>query len=140
MADFLDGLARHCEVRGLLTYDETAASGDTFIESMPSSPDTVIVFTIYGGGESDSLLGYDEPNVQLRVRGTKNPKISRQRCAAIRDELHGLGPVVLPDGTQLILSVALQAAPASMGVDSVGRHEHVCNFRMEIRNITTHRV
>jgi hypothetical protein len=47
--------------------------------------------------------------------------------------------VVLPDGTNLILSVAIQAAAASIGVDENRRHEHVCNFRMEIVNATVHR-
>jgi hypothetical protein len=140
VADLLDGIAQHLAQRGLVTYTPNDTGGDCYLESMPSRPDTVVVITGYGGGESDSRLGYDEPHVQVRVRGTTNPGNSRQRCAAIRNELHGLGPVTLPDGTQLILSVALQAAPASIGVDDNGRHEHVTNFRMEIRSVTTHRV
>lgn len=107
---------------------------------MPPTPDEAVVLTIYDdGSESDSKLGYDEPRVQVRVRGTKDPRVSRQRCKAIRDELHGLGETTLPDGTSLILSVALQNAPASIGIDANGRHEHSCNFRMEIRAVTPHR-
>jgi hypothetical protein len=141
VADLLDGLARHLSARGLLSYDPTGTTGDTFIESKPSAPDQAVVLGTYDdGSESDSKLGYDEPRVQVLVRGTTDPRISRQRCAAIRDQLHGLGPLALPDGTELILSVALQAAPASLGVDQNGRHEHVCNFRMEHRSITAHRV
>ncbi|WP_228974947.1 minor capsid protein [Streptomyces sp. DH12] len=140
MADLLDGLARHLEARGLLSYDETGVTGDTFIESMPDQPDTAIVLTIYGGPEADSLLGYDEPSVQVRVRGGPDPRTSRQRCEAIRSELHGLGPVTLPDGTLLLSCIAIQAAAASMGVDDAGRHEHVCNYRLEVRSVTAHRV
>lgn len=141
MGDLLDGIARHLQAQGLLTYLTELPGGDTFLESMPASPDEAVVLTIYDDGrEPDSLLGYDEPRVQVRVRGTQDPRVSRQRCAAIRNELHGLGPLTLPDGTRLILSVALQNAPASIGIDQLGRHEHVCNFRMEIRAISTHRV
>ncbi|MFF8290424.1 minor capsid protein [Streptomyces sp. NPDC016309] len=140
MADLLDGLARHLEARGLLSYDETGVTGDTFIETMPSGPDAAVVLTIYGGPESDSKLGYDEPSVQVRVRGGTDPRTSRQRCAAIRDELHGLGPVTLPDGTELLSCIAIQAAPAYLAADESGRHEHVCNFRTEVRAVTTHRV
>ncbi|MEU7962365.1 minor capsid protein [Streptomyces sp. NPDC049097] len=140
MADLLDGLARHLDALGLVSYRPSSTDGDCFLESMPPTPDEAVVLTIYDDGfESDSKLGYDEPRVQVRVRGTKDPRISRQRCKAIRDELHGL-ETTLPDGTSLILSVALQNAPASMGIDANGRHEHSCNFRMEIRAVTPHRV
>ncbi|MET9954210.1 minor capsid protein [Streptomyces sp. NPDC006339] len=138
--ELLDGLARYLEERGLVTYDESGVTGDCFIETMPSGPDEAVALSIYDDRtESDSLLPYDEPRVQVRVRGTTDPRVSRRRCAAIRSHLHGLGPVVLPDGTNLILSVAIQAAPGSLGVDASGRHEHVVNFRMEIRQPTMHR-
>lgn len=141
MADLLDGIARHLVSKGLVTYDPTGTTGDCFIESMPSTPGLAIVLTVYDDArEPDSLLGYDEPRMQVRVRGTEDPRISRQKCAAIRSELHGLGPLTLPDGTELILSICLQSAPASMGVDTQGRHEHVANFRMEHRSVTVHRI
>lgn len=141
MADLLEGIAQHLAARGLVTYDATGVEGDLFIESMPSRPGLAIVLTVYDDGrEPDSLLAYDEPRMQVRVRGDADPRTSRSKLAAIRSELHGLGPVPLPDGTELILSVCLQSAPAAMGVDSNGRHEHVCNFRMEHRSVTTHRV
>lgn len=141
MADLLDGLARHLQDEGLVTYRPSSVGGDLFLEALPDKPDEAVALTVYDDGkESDSKLGYDEPYVQVRVRGTRDPRVSRQRCAAIRAELHGLGEVTLPDGTDLILSVALQNAPASIGTDANGRHEHVANFRMEIRAVTKHRV
>jgi hypothetical protein len=140
VADLLDGIARHLDGLGLLSYDPDGITGDTFIETMPSRPDEAVALTVYGGAESDSKLGWDEVSVQVRTRGGTDPRPSRQKCAAIREELHGLGPVTLPDGTHLQLSLAIQAAPSYMGQDDSGRHEHVCNFRMEIRSVTTHRV
>jgi dienelactone hydrolase len=140
VADLLDGLARHLEGLGLLEYDPDGIGGDTFIETMPSRPDSAVVLTIYGGPESDSRLGYDEPSVQVRVRGGTDPRTSRQRCEAIRDELHGLGPVTLPDGTELLSCIAIQSAPAYLAADESGRHEHVVNFRTEVRSVTSHRV
>lgn len=140
MADLLDGLARHLAARGLVTYDPSGVTGDCFAEVMPSAPDEAVVLAIYdGGSEPDSAMGYDEPHVQVRVRGTRDPRVSRDRAAAIRSELHGLGPLTLPDGTELILSVCLQSAPASIGPDGSQRHEHVTNYRMEHRSITAHR-
>ena len=139
--DLLDGLARYLAERGLVTYTSGGdLTDDCFLEYMPPEPDEAVVLTVYDDRtEPDSLLPYDEPRVQVRVRGTTEAGASRRRCAAIRSHLHGLGPVILPDGTNLISSISIQAAPASMGVDENQRHEHVCNFRMEIRLPTVHR-
>lgn len=140
MADLLDGIAQHLEAQGLLSYDPDGITGDTFIETTPSRPDAAITLTVYGGPESDSRLGWDEVSLQVRTRGGTDPRPSRAKCAAIRDHLHGLGPVTLPGGVFLQLALAIQAAPSYMGQDSNGRHEHVCNFRVQVRNVSAHRV
>lgn len=140
MADLIDGIARHLDALGIVEYDPTGTTGNTFAETMPPAPDVAVALTLYADGtEPDSLLPYDEPRMQVRVRGGTDPRTSRALCAAIRSELHGLGPITLPDGTELILSVCLQGAPASLGQDENRRHEHVANFRMEIHNPTAHR-
>ncbi|MFE5628478.1 minor capsid protein [Streptomyces sp. NPDC056543] len=138
--DLLEGLALYLDERGLVVYDPTGVGGDCFIEMMPSAPDEAVVLTVYDDrSEPDSLLPYDEPRVQVRVRGTTDPRVSRRRCKTIRSALHGLGPVILPDGTNLISSISIQGDAASLGVDDNRRHEHVVNFRMEIRQPTAHR-
>lgn len=139
--DLGEGIAMHLAEQDLVTFDPTGVSGDCFLESMPSTSGVVVVLTVYDDRvEPDSLLPYDEPRLQVRVRGTRDPRVSRRRCAAIRSELHGLGPITLPNGLDLILSVCLQGAPGAMGVDENARHEHVCNFRMEHVSSTAHRV
>lgn len=140
MADLLDGIAQHLEAQGLLSYDPDGVTGDTFIETTPSRPDAAITLTVYGGAESDSKLGWDQVSLQIRTRGGTDPRPSRAKCAAIRDELHGLGPLTLPNGVHLQMAVAIQAAPSYMGQDGSGRHEHVCNFRTLVRHVSTHRV
>jgi hypothetical protein len=140
VADLLDGLARFLEGLGLLEYDPDGVAGDTFIDDMPSAPHEAVVLSCYGGPEADSKLGWDEPSVQVRVRGGPDPRVSRDRCRDIRSALHGLGPITLPDGTFLQLCIAVQGAPATLGKDDNGRHEHVVNFRTEVRSVTAHRV
>jgi hypothetical protein len=142
VADLAEGIALYLTAKSLLTYGPDGTGGDTFLDDMPSAPDQAIALTLYeaSNSEPDSLLGYDEPRLQVRVRGTQDATVSRDRCRAIYEELHGLGPIVLPDGTRLILCVALQHGPAALGKDANGRHEHVCNFRAEIRSVTAHRV
>lgn len=138
--DLIGGIAQYLDAAGLVTYDPTGVTGDCFAEVMPPTPDVAVSLGIYdGGAEPDSKLPYDEPRLQVKTRGGPDPRTSRDLCKAIRDALHGLGPLTLPDGTHLILAVALQGAPAGLGQDENRRHEHVVNFRMEIVNPTTHR-
>ncbi|THA82724.1 minor capsid protein [Streptomyces sp. A0592] len=137
--DLLHGVALYLHERDLVTYTPDDVGGDLFMEGMPSTPDQCVVLTGYGGPEPDSLLPYDQPRVQIRVRGTTDPRVSRRRAKAIRSELHGLGPVILPDGTNVISCHALQAAPESLGADDNRRFEHVVNFEFETRETTVHR-
>lgn len=139
MADLLDGIARHLASLGLVAYETAGTGGDCFLDAMPDTPDEAVALTLYAGLEPDSKLGYDEPRLQVRCRGTRDRRVSRERCQAIYDELGGLGPLTLPDGTELVLCFALQP-PTSLGVDAKGRHEHTTNYQLEVRSITAHRV
>lgn len=130
MADVVDGLARYLAGRGLLTYDPTGTTGDTFVGTMPPAPDQAVALTLYGAGTTTSRDDADLASVQIRVRGTADPRVSEQRCLALRDALHGLAGVELPDGTWLVLATAPRPTP--MGVDGNGRHEHVTNAALDI--------
>lgn len=135
MADLADGLARYLAARGLLTYDPTGTRGDTFIGTMPPAPDEAVALTLYGDGTTTDRDGADLDRVQIRVRGTADPRTSYDRCLALRDALHGLAGVELPDGTWLVLATAPRPAP--MGTDANGRHEHVTNAALDIAAPTT---
>jgi hypothetical protein len=139
LADLLDGLAQYLQGLGLLDYDLIGGTGDAFLEAMPAAPDECVVLTLYGGPEPSSLHGYDEPNLQVRVRGGADPRVSRTRALALYDALQGLGPVTLPDGSRLISCFAHQTV-SSMGLDELRRFEHVCNYALTVRAITAHRV
>lgn len=135
----LDGLARYLDAQHAgLTWDDTSDTGNVFVETMPQTPDTAVALFGYGGPEPDSKLGYDTPSVQVRVRGGRDPRTSRTLAQEIYDLLHGLGITTLPDGTVLISCEAIQS-PTTLGQDGNQRHEHVVNFRCEIRNTAGHR-
>jgi minor capsid protein len=136
--DYLDALARYLHERALLTYDPEGVCGDCFIETMPPAPDGAVCLSLYGAGKVDARNGWDVRSVQVRVRGTADPRDSRRRCEALYGALHGLAGISLPGRVWLVLAAA-QAAPASMGVDATGRHEHVVNLRLDIEAPTIHR-
>lgn len=138
MADLLDGIARHLDGLGLATYDPDGVVGDCFIEIEPASPDECVTLTLYGGPEVDSLLPYDTPSLQVRTRGGADPRTSRARSQAIYEELNGLGPVTLADGSYLLLAVANQTV-TSLGQDDLGRCAHVVNYSLEVHAPSVHR-
>lgn len=137
---WLDDLAAHlAAVPGLgLSWSPAAAyppaAVGLAVEHIPPAPAQVVVLTGYEGDEADTTLPYDTPRLQVRVRGTADPSVSRQRCQRLYDHLHGLGPVQLPGGTWLQLVTGRGSGPAYLGEDAAGRHEHVANFDVDIYN------
>jgi dienelactone hydrolase len=138
VVDLLDGLAQHLADRGIVTYVPDGTGGDLFVETLPDQPEVAAALALYGGPTPDSRLPYDEPSLQVRTRGGADPRVSRRLANAIYDELHGLGPVTLADGTYLLSCIASQT-PTYMGRDELGRHEHVTNYALERHNPTAHR-
>ncbi|GAA1175953.1 minor capsid protein [Streptomyces rhizosphaericus] len=134
-ADLLDGLARYLDGAGLLVYDPTGCTGDTFVETMPPTPDAAVSLALYDGPAPAARDDADTPRLQVRVRGGPDPRPSRRRCTALYRALHGLAGVELADGTWLTLAAA-RGTPAPLGSDSNGRHEHVVNFDLDVSGPT----
>ena len=132
-------IARYLAAQGLVTFDESGLSGDTFIAVMPSAPDSCVAIFPTGGFGADGKLGYDSPTIQIRVRGTQDPRPAYQRAEAIYGALHGLHDVTLPGGPYVVGCWGIQSGPVHMGRDQNGRHEYSLNFRLEIRAVTAHR-
>ncbi|MYV48219.1 minor capsid protein [Streptomyces sp. SID2888] len=130
MADVVDGIARYLDGLGLLDYDPDGTGGDVFIGTMPPAPDQAVSLTLYSAGTPDARDDADTVSLQIRVRGTADPRVSERRCLALRDALHGLAGVELPDGTWLVLATAPRPTP--MGPDANRRHEHIANAALEI--------
>lgn len=131
------GLALHLDSLGLITYSPDGTAGDTFVGTMPDAPDEAVSVTPYDAGPQDTMIAYDAVRVQIRVRGTADPRVSYDRAYALYDALNGLSGTTLPDGTHLILATA--PTPSPLGKDSAGRHEHVVNVEAEYEAITAHR-
>ncbi|MBA9003733.1 minor capsid protein [Thermomonospora cellulosilytica] len=137
----LEEFARLLELRGLGEYHEDgSAGGSIFLAALPSSPDRCKAIALYGGGDADSRLAYDEPSLQVRCRGTTDPRTAEADAQQVYDALHGLGMLTLPGGTWLQLMLAKQSGPVYIGRDVNGRHEWTVNLQAEISRPTPHRV
>ncbi|HEY8588473.1 MAG TPA: minor capsid protein [Naasia sp.] len=137
---WLDGLAAHLALvpRLALAWSPDAPYPPGVVgialEHVPPAPDEVVVLTGYEGDEADTSTSYDTPRLQVRVRGTTDPSVSRHRCQQLYDYLHGLGPLELQGGVWAQLVVGRGSGPGYMGADEQGRHEHVANFNVDLYN------
>lgn len=142
-------VAKHLDGLELVTYAEDDAweSGPPpiFVGHMPAEPDTAVMILASGGPPTAGRYGYDEPAVQLLVRG---PRYDRRPAKALADSLYGalqnLHQVVLDDGgadeAHVVRCLAQQSHPVDLGRDENERHELSINFVLRVRALTTHRV
>ncbi len=135
---YLIGIMEYLDAQGTIAYDPTGISGNAFLDTLPESSETVVMFRHGGGFPGDRGLGYDRPSFQVLARGTQDPRTALTLLEAIYDALQDLR-TELPDGTMLHLCKAVQTAPAHLGTDGNGRHEYSQNYETHIRNLTTHR-
>lgn len=115
-------------------YAPNDTTGTIFLAALPEQPVQAIAVAQYGGPESDAKLGYDQPSIQVRVRGLEDATDALRTAQRVYDALHGLSSITLPGGIWLVSCVGTQGGPAYIGRDLSGRHEYTVNFRMEIRN------
>lgn len=119
-------------------FDASGITGNVFISTMPNSPDTVVMVSEYGS-TGDDKNPFDDISVQVRVRGTRDPRVSYTIAKEIYDELHGLtNTALISDGTQIVKVVA-QNTPIDIGRDDNLRHEWTVNLQVEVYNSTSNR-
>lgn len=120
------------------SFDTSGVTGNVFISTMPSSPDTVVMVSEYGGTVDDKNP-FSDINVQARVRGTRDPRVSYNIAKEIFDELQGLTNTTLISSGSRVIKVVAQNTPIDIGRDDNGRHEWTVNFNIEVRDIGTNR-
>jgi hypothetical protein len=125
--DLIDGMAQHLAAAGVGTYRESGvyeASETAITDTALPLVDRAVVLTAYDSQDSDRVPDCTVM-VQVRCRGTKDPRI----CAALDDDvyaaLHGLRTQHW--GTATVLLIRRDSA-AVLGPDSQGRHERTSNY------------
>ena len=91
------------------------------------------------GGVVDDKNPYSDINVQVRVRGNKDPRTSYNIAKEIFDELQGLTNTTLISSGKRVVKVVAQNTPIDIGRDDNGRHEWTVNFQIEVRDSGTNR-
>ncbi len=138
------GLARYLAGLNLVTYSATGSVLGTgtpcFLNHLPdTTTDIAVRLWEYSGLAPDGQLGYDPQFVQVYVRGVDDNYVPvRAKAYALYNATHGLGSILLPDGTYLVNCLA-QQPPCALGVDERNRFCYSFNLYCEVRNVTTHR-
>lgn len=108
-----------------------------FVGHLPSTPDTAMALTSYGGPAGDGGKGYDNPTVQLRSRAMSN-QAAYDQAMAIYAALVSLSNTQL-GLRRLVNCQGIQSEPVSLGRDEAGREEYTLNFQLRVRNKTVNR-
>lgn len=139
-------LAKYLDAAGLAVYDPTGTTGDCFLEHLPDAPDEALMVLSTGGNPTSAAAtwGWDEPTVQLMVRGApEDPETPHAQAQALYNELQGLRYRTLDSGgadeVRLIICESPQSAPFDLGRDEKGRYRYTLNFALHVRALTTHR-
>lgn len=119
---------------GLGTYTPDAPGGTIYTVLLPPDPDTCIAIARSGGAESLVTDDFDQPSIQIRIRGSAaDTRTAEHLAERVYKAFHGLGPRTLAGGSTLILAVCTQSGPVYIGPDQLGRHEYTVNMRCELR-------
>jgi hypothetical protein len=137
--DLMGGLAALLAARGVGTYNPsgayTAAQTGIVHDVVPSSPDRVIVLTPYSPTD-DPTLSDSVVRVQVRVRGTRDPRTAYDLDDAAFQVLHNLPRQTIGGA---VVTGGWRRSGAYIGPDSNGRHERTSNYEFQVHRPTEHR-
>lgn len=134
-------LAQHLEDASVGNWDpEGTYSPDTvgiYLKALPGTetdPDTALALAAYG---VDDTPGWDDHadggravtvGVQVRVRGTRDPRVVDDLTDAVYRALHNTPGLVLGDDTPVPVALIWRVSLAELGPDDEGRWETASNF------------
>lgn len=133
----IEDIMQYLDDKGVARY-EPDGDGTVFMGEFPASPDHCIVVRSTGGLGSDAKLPYDNPTVQIMVRGRSDPRPPYNKAREVYETIHGLHSLQM-GSTWVISIIAVQSEPAEIGKDDNGRYRFSQNYQFEVYNTTEQR-
>lgn len=135
----LTGLATHLAAAGIGLWRPTGAyqPGETaiIIRAIPATPDRIITLAAYPAGAAPGNASITT-GIQIRLRGSKDPRDVDDLADAIFDLLDSSGP---HDWNGVGVSQVYRQSYATLGADSTGRWERSENYYTDAERPTAHR-
>lgn len=129
----IEEIATFLDAQGVVNYDPSGTSGNTFLNALPTEPDACVAIYQHGGTDADPKNEYRQPSIQFMVRSVPHdPRKAIPWGQEIIDALNGFHADRLTSGGRYIVdATASQSAPQSIGQDGNQRHEFSFNFLIE---------
>jgi Bacteriophage minor capsid protein len=136
-----EGLAQFLENHDVGTFNssgvpyQTGATAIT-VDYLPASPDKVVTLTLYSSAE-DPTQADAEASLQIRVRGTKDPRVAMDMGDAAFDALQNLPRALI--GGSVVAGCWVTNHNGYLGADEGGRHSRVSNYRLLVHHPSPNR-
>lgn len=113
--------------------DDTTPQGE-----MIAQPDRLIAVTISGGARTLRERTFDQPRVQLTVRGLQRSDDDAEALAqAVDDVLMGMVPPTMMGDSRVISLDYLGGPPAFVARDDGHRALYACNYLLQVARTVT---
>jgi hypothetical protein len=136
----LTGVAERLDAAGVGVWRDSGAYATNeigiFIRKIPTDPDRFISLAAYPVGTDLKGMQDHLSGVQIRLRGTEDPRVCDDLADAVFDELDSLGRATL--GTIAVVDMWRQSY-TSLGQDAQRRWERSENYYVEAMRATTTR-
>lgn len=138
------GLAAHIAANTSATWRTSGAytAGEIGIydRAIPQTPDTILTLALYVVTAEASATADVAAGVQVRIRGTEDPRICRDLGAEVFDLLDSSGRQFWGSGAQQVSIVdVFRQSQTSLGQDGNGRWEASHNYYVSAMRPTVHR-
>lgn len=125
-------IAKYLDTAGILDFDETGITGNTFIDNLPAEPDTAVGIYTGSAGPPDTKTLLDRPGLQFIVRAASSVT-AYALAVSIRTALHAQTNLTLTSGLLVRQMTANQSRPVYIGTDENGRHQYSVNISLLTR-------
>lgn len=129
------------DIRKVLVDNNVHPSASSYVGKEPSNPDFVLTVYTTGGGEPNPKYLYEEPSVQVRVRGPKKDYAAAYEVSQkVKDTLLGFQPQTI--NSTYYVGITAIGDMIHLSSDDNDRHIFVMNWRImrEPQNVNTNRL
>jgi hypothetical protein len=123
-------LATYLHTEGIVTFDASGSTGNTFIDVLPDTPSVAVMIKEVPGKASEIGVAEVNNSVQILIRGDTDPRTAHELAWEIYDALHGQVNTNLGGLDYYIVLCQAANAPGNIGQDDNRRHLYSINFNL----------